>query len=74
MADVSINVPPPGGDISIDVGQTLEIHAARACNFCCTIGDHFSPSIANISLFSSSSSWQGAETISEALGESKTWK
>lgn len=62
MADVSINVPPPGGDISIDVGQTLEIHAARACNFCCTIGDHFSPSIANISLSQGDNGPYTAET------------
>lgn len=50
MADVTIQVPPPSGGISINVGQTLEINAVLACNFCCTIGANFSPSIADIAL------------------------
>ena len=50
MADVKINVPPPGGNITLNVGDNLTIHAAQACNFCCTIGNNFSPSIASISL------------------------
>lgn len=48
--DVRINVPPPEGAFSISVGKKLTIHAAKACNFCCGIGNNFSPSIANISL------------------------
>lgn len=62
MADVKINVPPPEGDFSIKVGQTLEIHAARACNFCCTVGDNFSPSIASISLSQGDNGPYTAET------------
>lgn len=50
MPNPKINVPPPGGDISISVGQELTIHAAQACNFCCTIGSHFTPDISSISL------------------------
>ncbi|MGH9586013.1 MAG: hypothetical protein ACRD3F_03615 [Acidobacteriaceae bacterium] len=45
-----INVPPPEGPISMNVGQQLTIHAARACNFCCNIGDHFNPDITSLSL------------------------
>lgn len=45
-----INVPPPEGAFSIGVGQQLTIHAAKACNFCCSIGDNFNPSIASITL------------------------
>lgn len=50
MADVTITVPPPEGSISIQVGQTLGITARHACNFCCSIGGNFSPSIASIQL------------------------
>lgn len=50
MADLTIQVPPPTGGISISVDQTLEINAEKECNFCCTIGANFSPSIANILL------------------------
>lgn len=50
MADVSITVPPPQGGISINVGQTLEIIARNDCNFCCSIGGNFSPSIASLTL------------------------
>lgn len=45
-----INVPPPEGPISMDVGQELTIHAAQACNFCCSIGNHFNPDITNLTL------------------------
>lgn len=50
MADQRINIPPPSGDITLDVGNTLTIHAARACTFCCTIGANFSTDISNIQL------------------------
>lgn len=45
-----INVPPPEGPISINVGQTLTIHAARPCHFCCSIGANFSPDITSLEL------------------------
>lgn len=45
-----INVPPPEGPISITVGQQLTIHAARACNFCCSIGNLFNPDITSLTL------------------------
>lgn len=48
--DVTIHVPPPQGEFSINVGQYLCIHAAQACTFCCSIGGNFSPSISNIQL------------------------
>lgn len=52
MPNPRINVPPPSGDISISVGQDLYIHAAQACNFCCTIGNCFTPDITSLSLAS----------------------
>lgn len=50
MANARINVPPPSGSFSLNVGDTLTIHAAQACTFCCSIGDNFSPSLANTQL------------------------
>lgn len=50
MADQRINVPPPSGNINLNVGNTLTAHAAQACQLCCSIGDHFSPDITNITL------------------------
>jgi hypothetical protein len=45
-----INVPPPEGPISMEVGQQLTIHAAQACNFCCNIGNLFDPDITSLTL------------------------
>lgn len=45
-----INVPPPEGPISMTVGEQLTIHAAQACNFCCSIGNLFNPAITSLSL------------------------
>lgn len=45
-----INIPPPDGPISMSVGEQLTIHVAQECQFCCTIGDHFSTDISNITL------------------------
>lgn len=50
MADQRINIPPPSGDISLNVNDKLTIHAARACTFCCSIGNKFSPDITNVQL------------------------
>lgn len=61
-ADVCINVPPPSGDFSINVGQTLEIHAAQACTFCCSIGGNFSPSLSNVQLVQGKNGPYTAET------------
>jgi len=65
--DVRINVPPPAGTISINVGETLCIHAAQACNFCCTIGANFSPSIANIALSQGENGPYTAETVGSGM-------
>lgn len=62
MANQRINVPPPSGNINLNVGDTLTIHAAQACNFCCTIGDHFSPDITNITLSQGDNGPYTAET------------
>lgn len=67
MADVSINVPPPAGGISIKVGQTLNIHAAQACTFCCSVGGNFSPSIANIQLSHGDNGPYTAETAGSGM-------
>lgn len=62
MAEVKINVPPPDGPISLNVGDTLTIHAAKGCNFCCSIGGNFSPSIASITLSQGDNGPYTAET------------
>lgn len=55
MPDPHINVPPPDGDISMSVGQTLRIHAAQACTFCCSIGASFSPDLTSVQLLAGDS-------------------
>jgi hypothetical protein len=61
-ADVCINVPPPSGTLTMTVGQTLEIHAAQACTFCCSIGGNFSPSLSNVQLAQGKNGPYTAET------------
>lgn len=53
MADVKINVPPANSPAKLKVGDSLYIHVAKACNFCCSIGDNFSPSIKSLPNLSS---------------------
>lgn len=43
-----INIPPPEGPVNLKSGDPLYIHAAKPCNFCCSIGDSFSPSIKSL--------------------------
>lgn len=62
MANQRINVPPPDGSLSLTVGDTLTIHAARACNFCCSIGGNFSPSLTSIQLVHGDNGPYTAET------------
>jgi hypothetical protein len=62
MSEVKINVPPPAGGFSMTVGDTLTIHAAHACNFCCSIGSNFDPDITSISLSQGDNGPYTAET------------
>jgi hypothetical protein len=63
MADQTINVPPPGGAISLNVGDTLTIDVGNEdILFCCSIGGNFNPSIASIHLSKNSSTSYTAET------------
>lgn len=50
MANQTIQVPPPQGDISLNVGDNLYIDANKALTFCCSIGANFSPNISSLSL------------------------
>jgi hypothetical protein len=57
-----INVPPPSGNINLTVGDELTIHAAQACNFCCTIGSNFSPDLTDVALSQGDNGPYTAET------------
>jgi hypothetical protein len=48
MADVTIQVPPPSGSLSLNVGDNLYIEAKKDINFCCSIGANFSPNISSL--------------------------
>jgi hypothetical protein len=48
MADVTIQVPPPSGSLSLNVGDNLYIEAKKDITFCCSIGGNFSPKISSI--------------------------
>lgn len=50
MANQTIQVPPPQGNINVDVGDNLYITANKAVTFCCSIGANFSPAITSLSL------------------------
>lgn len=67
MSNQTINVPPSSGNINMNVGDELTIHAARACTFCCSIGGNFSPSLTNASLAEGDNGPYTAETAGSGM-------